>query len=262
MAVYIIKQGDHGPFKIGYAGDVLRRLSTLQTASAYPLTIIRQYQGGIDLEKKLHSMFSDKRMMGEWFSIDESDIDLSDEFCGFIDNYSLVPKFTYGLDGHHGYSDLFIDSVPFYGVTSRSIKWIRKMSPKEGIKGWGATMDLIFWDSQRCECVPSCGPWERIPWDSRCRIQGLLWMLLQSGIIKEASTDRCLRFSAYGFKSERDARIVALAMEEAAMGTLDHATRIQYAIYKGMKETKPGYYGNFCVCATELSEAKRSCCKE
>jgi len=64
-----------GPIKIGVAKNVEKRLSDLQCASPYELSLITKIDCGsrrkaYDLERRLHKMYGYKRMRGEWFQGD------------------------------------------------------------------------------------------------------------------------------------------------------------------------------------------------
>ena len=68
--VYVVQIGDDGPVKIGYADhDPINRIRSLQTSVPYPLTV-RAIIGFADrgVETRLHNMFADLRMKGEWFN--------------------------------------------------------------------------------------------------------------------------------------------------------------------------------------------------
>jgi hypothetical protein len=69
MAVYFIRVGEKGPVKIGStAGSVERRLAALQTAHHQKLTIIRVMEHcGSEQEGRLHGLYRDRRIKGEWF---------------------------------------------------------------------------------------------------------------------------------------------------------------------------------------------------
>lgn len=68
MPVYMIRQGERGPVKIGVAKDVVRRLETMQTGNHERLTLLRTFEGDTAEERRLHRQFADHRLSGEWFS--------------------------------------------------------------------------------------------------------------------------------------------------------------------------------------------------
>lgn len=68
--VYFIQEGAHGPIKIGYTQSVrsvYNRRDTLQTGNPRWLSILARAEGGPELERKLHALCSDWRLVGEWF---------------------------------------------------------------------------------------------------------------------------------------------------------------------------------------------------
>ncbi len=68
MPVYMIRQGERGPVKIGTAKDVARRLGTMQSGNHERLILLRMFEGGVAEERLLHKAFADHRITGEWFS--------------------------------------------------------------------------------------------------------------------------------------------------------------------------------------------------
>lgn len=75
--VYVIK-GAEGLHKIGSAANIPHRLRVLQTGSATPLehvlTIPTKQHTHHALEQQLHRRLAAKRVRGEWFSLDDTDI--------------------------------------------------------------------------------------------------------------------------------------------------------------------------------------------
>jgi hypothetical protein len=70
--IYFIRQAETNYIKIGYTGgDVYKRLATLQTGSPHKLKIMFVINGDRNREKKLHSLFSDYFISGEWFDMPE-----------------------------------------------------------------------------------------------------------------------------------------------------------------------------------------------
>lgn len=72
MPVYFIRAGEHGPVKIGVAADPARRMVNLQTSNSSPLQIIRLLDGHRADERRIHDLFADRRLAGEWFAFDPS----------------------------------------------------------------------------------------------------------------------------------------------------------------------------------------------
>ena len=75
--VYLI-QAANGAVKIGKSQDVNKRLSELNVASPLDLELIGSvcYIFGHQLEKELHAQYADKWIKGEWFDLDEDDIEV------------------------------------------------------------------------------------------------------------------------------------------------------------------------------------------
>lgn len=73
--VYLI-QAENGLVKIGIASDVNTRFITLNIASPVKLELLFSIQrdDARQVETTLHNLFKDKRIKGEWFSLDESDL--------------------------------------------------------------------------------------------------------------------------------------------------------------------------------------------
>jgi hypothetical protein len=67
MPVYMIQAGEGGPVKIGVASILKKRLEALKVSSPVPLTVLAAFDGGDELEKKLHRHFDAARLEGEWF---------------------------------------------------------------------------------------------------------------------------------------------------------------------------------------------------
>ncbi|WP_097982832.1 GIY-YIG nuclease family protein [Streptomyces sp. f150] len=71
--VYVIGDSRSGVVKIGTTSNLQRRLSGLQTGSAYELRVLWSFGGGAELEAHLHRRFADRQMVGEWFDFGDSD---------------------------------------------------------------------------------------------------------------------------------------------------------------------------------------------
>lgn len=67
MSIYIVRAGEDGPVKIGYAVDIDRRVAILQTASPARLHILRRSSGTRKDETIYHRAFERLRIAGEWF---------------------------------------------------------------------------------------------------------------------------------------------------------------------------------------------------
>ena len=67
-----------GKFKIGLSKNVERRKKQLDRRP-FPVQIIYkspELENVIDYERELHEVFEDKKISGEWFDLDEKDIDI------------------------------------------------------------------------------------------------------------------------------------------------------------------------------------------
>lgn len=77
MSVYFIRAGADGPFvKIGHAEDPQARMRCLDTASPFPLVLMRVIDGGEEVERWLHRHFSALRVKGEWFRFTAAMLDI------------------------------------------------------------------------------------------------------------------------------------------------------------------------------------------
>jgi hypothetical protein len=71
MRIYFVQAGKGGPIKIGLAGDVVRRLNSLQTANPETLFLLATALSGARRvfreEALIHRTFSAFHVAGEWF---------------------------------------------------------------------------------------------------------------------------------------------------------------------------------------------------
>lgn len=58
--------------KIGFTKNIHKRLSQLQTSSPVKLEVLHLIEGDVNLEKKLHLLFGNLVVSGEWFTFDDS----------------------------------------------------------------------------------------------------------------------------------------------------------------------------------------------
>lgn len=82
--VYVVQCGFH--YKIGYARNVKRRIASMRTASPLPLVLVTSFPSddAPALEAKLHRRFKRKRVRGEWFKLDKSDLRKLDDLCNEV----------------------------------------------------------------------------------------------------------------------------------------------------------------------------------
>lgn len=73
--VYVVQADKY--FKIGISKEPKKRIKTLGTEMPTPLTTIRLFETEDmkKLEEALHNVFAFKRIKGEWFALDESDVE-------------------------------------------------------------------------------------------------------------------------------------------------------------------------------------------
>lgn len=64
-SVYFVRCGDR--IKIGYSENVTKRMASLASAFASPLTLLATMPGPPSLERELHAKFAAHRVRGEWF---------------------------------------------------------------------------------------------------------------------------------------------------------------------------------------------------
>ena len=75
--VYLV-EGQEKCFKIGYTNNLERRIwDQISPVMPYPLKLIHSIETRdcIELETRIHAAFDDKRLNGEWFKLDDADID-------------------------------------------------------------------------------------------------------------------------------------------------------------------------------------------
>lgn len=77
--VYLVKDIPRGLYKIGKAVNVQSRMNQLKTANA-SIELVAWYKGVSSDERALHSIFEERRVSGEWFSLEDDQIE-------FIKNY-------------------------------------------------------------------------------------------------------------------------------------------------------------------------------
>ena len=77
--IYFILDARNNAIKIGYSKNPLQRLSELQVGNSTQLRLIKTIEGGVNVERKLHTKFKDLRISGEWFQA-------SQELMRFIDS--------------------------------------------------------------------------------------------------------------------------------------------------------------------------------
>lgn len=56
------------PVKVGYAGDIARRMRGLQTSMPWPIILIAHMGGSYDDERMIHLGLYKARLRGEWYA--------------------------------------------------------------------------------------------------------------------------------------------------------------------------------------------------
>ena len=70
--IYLITCKENNTCKIGLSSNPKRRLAQLQTSSSYKLHLDTIIDGDCNVEKELHEKFKSFKLMGEWFTYDNS----------------------------------------------------------------------------------------------------------------------------------------------------------------------------------------------
>lgn len=92
--IYFIQNEVTRNIKIGTSSNPEKRLQSLQTASAENLVILGIIDGGVQEEKKLHIMFAQHRLRGEWFLENDELVDyIKEDNIEFIPNISSHPEY-------------------------------------------------------------------------------------------------------------------------------------------------------------------------
>jgi len=81
-------------YKIGITRrSISKRMKEFKTGNASELLLIDSYNSkwGNNIESHLHRLFKEKRISGEWFKLDESDLTLFKDVCVMVhDNLELI----------------------------------------------------------------------------------------------------------------------------------------------------------------------------
>jgi len=81
--VYIAKHNDF--YKIGRTNNLNRRFKTMRTGNPIIILIAsRLVENNIILENELHNKFKDKHFKGEWYLLEEKDLDILTNIYGFM----------------------------------------------------------------------------------------------------------------------------------------------------------------------------------
>lgn len=92
--VYVIRSANR--YKIGYASNVHDRLDQIQTGSPFRCRIVIfipcEIERAMRLEAHLHIHFSHKRMIGEWFELNQVDLKELLEICKSKHHHDMFQK--------------------------------------------------------------------------------------------------------------------------------------------------------------------------
>ena len=85
--IYLVRSD--GYIKIGYTFDILNRLGGLQLGNPKRLELVYTHKvlEVKILEERLHQKFSEKRVLGEWFLLNERDVN---EAINYIQTYAKI----------------------------------------------------------------------------------------------------------------------------------------------------------------------------
>lgn len=84
--VYLMYNNNNGYYKIGYSSNPKYREKTLQ-AEESDIVLIDKWISTQVVENLLHKRIKEKRLRGEWFNLDESDIAQIKEFMDVYDDF-------------------------------------------------------------------------------------------------------------------------------------------------------------------------------
>ena len=94
MFIYLIKQ-DPNLYKIGVSKDPENRCKSLQTANGVLLELVKKIPVKHDYrtERALHNYFSSKKTIGEWFCLEEKDVESFETICEFKEkNFKILSE--------------------------------------------------------------------------------------------------------------------------------------------------------------------------
>jgi len=85
--VYLVREGTQGHYKIGRTIDVKSRMKTFTVKLPFKVELSHSLPADdyISAERLLHDNFSHRRVDGEWFSLNEGDVEWIEAICEFKD---------------------------------------------------------------------------------------------------------------------------------------------------------------------------------
>jgi hypothetical protein len=81
--IYVMKNLRNGFYKIGISHNPTTREKTLQSEEP-EIELLFYSKGSYKHEKQLHQTFIEKRVRGEWFSLDDNDIENIKSYLGSL----------------------------------------------------------------------------------------------------------------------------------------------------------------------------------
>lgn len=83
--VYLLSDSsEEKRYKIGVTrGNIYSRIKKLQTGNSNEITLIKLFETNYPffIEKKLHLIFNDKKVLNEWFALTNSDVESFYDLC-------------------------------------------------------------------------------------------------------------------------------------------------------------------------------------
>lgn len=118
--VYFVQVEDGGPIKIGFATNVSTRLAGLQTASPYPLRLLKAISGSRHREREIHQKFSEDRLRpnAEWFQPSPALLD----FIQAVKDLPPSPAPLSPEDQMHAFTDNLASNNPSYAQAKAEAK--------------------------------------------------------------------------------------------------------------------------------------------
>lgn len=136
--VYILNTGKN-LYKIGKTQDLHRRLAAYHTHLPVMFRITRQYAAlnMTELEESLHIVFQHKRVKGEWFELNKSDLIICDNIAR---NYAL----QHLQKQRRSYTDIVFSDNPLLQVLEANEKYLQDYSRIADDVKLGLSTDEIF----------------------------------------------------------------------------------------------------------------------
>lgn len=86
--IYLLANDEWTQFKIGITKKTAsERIKGLQTGNGSEITVIKEYKtnNARRIESHLHRLYKSKRLVGEWFDLDDDDINNFIDVCANIE---------------------------------------------------------------------------------------------------------------------------------------------------------------------------------